>query len=411
MKKWSNHIERWYLGGMLMLLLMFTACGSESSEEPSKPKEKPVLKVYLFAPESPIITRAENGYVDASADERRISTLDVWVFKNNTSTLVSYIHLANLTFDGSKEISMEISDELADEFADNTESYVDIYVVANVASSNCGLTFDRNSTTPLILKDALIEHKAAGDFFGLTSPVTSVPVEGLPMSGFLLHQRITGTAPVFSAKTKNVQLVRAVSKMRFIFSKSTVAPAISDINIFLDNGMLPTKEYLFLKGEYPSEKIHLVDNPTYERSKTESESSETEYGIQIVSGISDDDINSCANPASYIYTTETGQQYEDKINAGLTEQTVGEVTRPAELSEVRRFYLRESDKQLAGTIKYTIDGKEKTARFEMDAAGDFTRNHTWIVYGYFLGSGDLMLSVALPKDWDDNPEIDKIHNW
>jgi hypothetical protein len=131
----------------------------------------------------------------------------------------------------------------------------------------------------------------------------------------------------------------------------------------------------------------------------------------MISGIRGDDISSCADPASYIYTTETGQQYEDKINAGLTEQTVGEVTRPAELSEVSRFYLRESDKQLAGTIKYTIDGEEKEAPFEMNAAGDFTRNHTWIVYGYFLGSGELILNAVALKDWEENPESDNIYNW
>lgn len=394
-------MERWYLGGILMLLVAFTACSSESGDGAQQPKEKPVLKIYLFAPESPIITRAENGWVSPSADEKRISTLDVWVFENNTSTLVSYIHLANLTFDGSKEVSMEISDA----FANNVNKpHVDIYVIANVASSNCGLSLGRSST-PEQLTAALIEHKSVGgDFFGLTSPVTSVPVEGLPMSGFLLNQEITGTAPVFSAnKTKNVKLVRAVSKVRFVFSKSTVAPVISDLSIKLNNGVLPTKEYLFLKGEYPTEKIHLEETPAYESE------------AEIVSGVSGDDINSCADPASYIFTTETGQQYENIIDAGLVEQTIETVTRPAELSEVRRFYLRESDKQLRGTISYTMGTGEnatpKSADFVMNAPGDFTRNHTWIVYGYFLGSGELILNAVALKDWEDNPESDNIYNW
>ena len=401
MKRWTKYMERWYLGGMLMLLLMLTACSSESGDGAQQPKEKPVLKIYLFAPESPIITRAENGWVSPSADEKRISTLDVWVFVNNTSNLVSYIHLANLTFDGSKEVSMEISDA----FANNVNKpHVDIYVVANVASSNCGLSLGRSST-PEQLTAALIEHKSGGgDFFGLTSPVTSVPVEGLPMSGFLLNQEITGTAPVFSAnKNKNVKLVRAVSKVRFVFSKSTAAPVISDLSIKLNNGVLPSKEYLFLKGEYPTEKIHLKETSDYESE------------AEIVSGVSGDDINSCADPASYIFTTESGQQYENKIDAGLVEQTIENVTRPAELSEVRRFYLRESDKQMKGTISYTSGSGEnatqKSADFVMNAAGDFTRNHTWIVYGYFLGSGDLMLNVALPQDWEESPENDKVYNW
>ena len=395
-------MERWFLSGMLMLLLVLTACSSESGDGAQQPKEKPVLKIYLFAPESPIITRAENGWVSPSADEKRISTLDVWVFEHNEDHKpVSYIHLANLTFDGSKEVSMEISDA----FANNVNKpHVDIYVVANVASSNCGLSLGRSST-PDELTAALIEHKSdGGDFFGLTSPVTSVPVEGLPMSGFLLNQEITGTAPVFSAnKTKNVKLVRAVSKVRFVFSKSTVAPVISDLSIKFDDQLLPTKEYLFLKGEYPTEKIHLEETPAYESE------------AEIVSGVSGDDINSCADPASYIFTTESGQQYENKIDAGLVEQTIENVTRPAELSEVRRFYLRESDKQMKGTISYTSGSGEnatqKSADFVMNAAGDFTRNHTWIVYGYFLGSGELILNAVALKDWEDNPESDNIYNW
>lgn len=395
-------MERWNLSGMLMLLLVLTACSSESGDGAQEPKEKPVLKIYLFAPESPIITRAENGWVSPSADEKRISTLDVWVFEHNEDHKpVSYIHLANLAFDGSMEVSMEISDD----FANNVNKpHVDIYVVANVASSNCGLSLGRSST-PEQLTAALIEHKSdGGDFFGLTSPVTSVPVEGLPMSGFLLNQEITGTAPVFSAnKTQNVKLVRAVSKVRFVFSKSTVAPVISDLSIKLNNGVLPTKEYLFLKGEYPTEKIHLEETPAYESE------------AEIVSGVSGDAINSCADPASYIFTTETGQQYENKIDAGLVEQTIEDVTRPAEISEVRRFYLRESDKQLRGTISYTAgsggNATPKSADFVMNAAGDFTRNHTWIVYGYFLGSGELILNAVALKDWEDNPESDNIYNW
>lgn len=405
MKRRNTHIER-RLGiksvvrglrslTILLLSLLFIACSSSSAEEIEGPKEKPVLKIYLFAPDSPIVTRAENGGVGSSEDERRIGTLDVWVFEHTDEHKpVSYIHLANQTFDGNKVISMEISEE----FADNTNKpNVDIYVVANVSASNCGLTLSRAST-PSDLEAALI----GSGYFGLTSPVTSVPVDGLPMSGFLKDQEITGTAPVFSVTNQNVKLVRAVSKMRFIFSRSTTAPAISDLNITLDAGVLPAKEYLFLYGEYPTEKIR-IDNTSYEGA------------AQIVSGVSSDDINICADPASYIYTNETGQEYESKIDAGLVEQTVENVTRPAELSEVRRFYLRESDKKLKGTISYTSgtgeNATQRSADFEMANEGDFTRNHTWIVYGYFLGSGTLMLNIADINAWTESSSNPKIHNW
>ena len=114
MKRWNIHIEQW-LGSMLMLLLTLTACtSSDMSEEPEKPKEKPVLKVYIFAPERPIVTRADNGNVNATDEEKAIHTLDVWVFEHESPyDKVTYTHLDNLSFDGQKEVTMELSDDFA----------------------------------------------------------------------------------------------------------------------------------------------------------------------------------------------------------------------------------------------------------------------------------------------------------
>ena len=80
----KRHIEQWLMSGMLILLLILTACGSSSEDDVvTKPKEKPVLKIYLFAPESPIVTRADNGNVISYTQERQIHTIDVWVFEHN----------------------------------------------------------------------------------------------------------------------------------------------------------------------------------------------------------------------------------------------------------------------------------------------------------------------------------------
>lgn len=417
MKRWRNYIERW-LDSMLMLLLL-TGCASSSDEEGEEhPKEKPVLKLYLFSPDSPIVTRGEVGDVKASDEEKRINTLDVWVFETGTDVLVSYIHLANLTIEGSREISMEISDAFAQKASNiSTRPNVDIFVVANISSTNCGLTFTRE-TTPGQLKNALIEHKTEGDFFGVTSPVNSVPLDGLPMSGFLEDQSILGSSPVFQATDDEghlsvVRLVRAVSKIRFIFSKSTSAPEILISNISLTKtgdhpGVLPTQEYLFLREpyDYPNvlKQCHLPDNPTYEG-----------FGAILISNVSGDAINACNDPASYEFVkeSETGQQYENRIDRALKEQTVEEVVKPAQLSELGRFYLRESDIKIAGQIQYRIGegAASKTVTFDMAADGDFTRNHTWIVYGYFLGSGALVMNLVDVKAWDPDEDTGIIYNW
>ena len=388
----------WLMGGMMMLLL--TACASDSTEEVEEPKQKPVLKIYLFAPDNPIVTRADEGYVDASLEERRINTLDIWVFEHNDlHTLVGYIHLGNQTFDSNnqKVVTMNITDEYAEKV---NKPSVDICVMANVTSLNCGLTFSRNTTSEQ-LDAAKIGRSGTADFFGLTYLVDAVPDDGLPMSGLLKEQSVGGSAPVFSvAMTKKVKLVRAVSKVRFILSKSTSnPPAVSDLCIKFDDGMVPTNEYLFLSGEYPLTTGH-VDNASYESG---------ENNKVLVSGIGIGGINGCADPASYEWGTvanETAQDYEERIDAGVTAD---------DLSQVGLFYLRESDKKITGTIGYTLGTGEgatsKSVPFEMAAAGDFTRNHTWIVYGYFLGNGELVLSQVRRLPWDDDSESDKVYNW
>ena len=59
MKSEKRHIEQRFIGGILMLLVLLSSCGSSSTEDapqtpqtPQTPQEKPVLKIYLFAPET-----------------------------------------------------------------------------------------------------------------------------------------------------------------------------------------------------------------------------------------------------------------------------------------------------------------------------------------------------------------------
>ena len=392
MKSEKRHIEQRFIGGILMLLVLLSACGSSSSDEvtpqPDKPKEKPVLKIYLFAPESPIVTRASTGSVDASQAERAIHTIDIWVFEHESpNKKVSYIHLDDISFSGQKEIAMELTDEFANL---PKKPNVDIYVAANKES--CALAGLDENTTLAQLKETCIGSSS----FGTTSLVNTVPTEGLPMSGLLENQVISGIPPVYTAMSQNVKLVRAVSKVRFIFSMSNAnPPTISNLSISLKDNMIPKEEYLFLEGVYPTHKsrVKLTGVDDYE-----SEASLVTNNNTV--------INQCDDPASYAYTSETGQAYEDKMNAGIT---------ATHLSDFGTFYFRESDKKLEGTISYTLGTEPNTTpkskTFTMGAAGDFTRNHTWIVYGYFLGSGDLKLNVVDVKDWTSGSEDPKVYNW
>ena len=398
------------LGSVLMLLLAVgCSTGSEDAESPL-PKEKPVLKVYVFAPEKPIVTRADIDNVDASAEEAAINTLDVWVFENSAAatngSLVGHVHQSNISWKGQKEVAINVSDDFA-----NRKPNVDIYVAANAGAA--GLTLGASST-PSKLESAMI----ASDYFGLTKLISSVPVEGLPMSGLLKDQKVSGSAPVFQAQTNSgglatVKLVRAVSKVRFIFSKSkSNTQDIKELCIKLGGKVLPKQEYLFLDGVYPTVKSNVVSGGL----EAAQDGAYVADAVVLVSGKTKDDIASNSDPASFAYGTvenETAQAYEDRINRGLREvqNDAGDVTKPIELSELGRFYLRESDRKLAGTIEYKIGEEQKSPDFSMAADGDFTRNHTWIVYGYFMGNGELKLNVVDVKAWTVEDAQHKVYNW
>lgn len=409
-----RYIMRW-MSGILMLLLL-TACSKSSSEGGDEPDpDKPVLKIYVFPPDQPIVTRADDlGNVDASKEENEIRSIHVWVFERDESNLptsladsklVGHVGLGNLTLSeaGTGEVTMEITDDFAGRImTSTTRPRVDVFVAANVTSANCGLSFDA-LTTNGETKESDLEPIIGSNYFGVTSPITKVPSDGLPMSGVLKDQPISGTSPVFrvgtSDKLANVQLVRAVSKMRFIFCKSTSnLDEVAVKEIKLNGNVLPKEEYLFLTTDFKNA------TPKWRIKGSECEDAKT-----LVSIPSGTEIAKNNSPFSYSYDGKmTGQKYEDLINEGVKNN---------ELSDLGTFYLRESNKALSGTITYAItpvgstDATEKPASYSMSIDGDFSRNHTWIVYGYFITSGDLEVRMVELKDWVGTENPGELYNW
>ena len=198
------------------------------------------------------------------------------------------------------------------------------------------------------------------------------------MAGKLTMQPVAGDAPALRVGTlsavSTVQLTRAVSKLRFVFAKTTGQPTVSITSIKINENMIPDVEYLFDKPE---------SAPTITYN--------TEAGELLSSPI--DDIKQTADPTDYIYFNQDAQEYENLINTAASKET-------PEVTVRGPIYLRESDKQLAGTITYTIAGGEpQSVGFQMQQAGDFLRNHTWIVYAYYAGSGKLQVQTVYVKDW------------
>ena len=112
-----------------------------------------------------------------------------------------------------------------------------------------------------------------------------------------------------------------------------------------------------------------------------------ENGFAYNNALSTDNILPHDDPASLAKLSGEDAQafngYENSLYYGLT-------------------YLRETGKKLTGTIRYKLsdaaDATEYTAPFEMAEAGDFTRNHEYLVYAYFEKSGlNVIVSVM---DWE-----------
>ena len=385
-------------------MLVLCACSGGSSEPEEEVKKQPtVLDIYVYAPDNPAITRSDNGSVAASDNEKKISSLHIWVFRHRDGELMGYLNpdVTSLSATGNAVYQMLMPDEFVTE-----KPNVDVYVMANVTAADCGLTALGEGVTRSALEGILIGHKDASDYYGLTTLVTAAPAEGLPMSGVLKNQPVYGEAPVLRIGTSEniakLQLVRAVSKMRFIFSKFTGDERVYTVtSISLDANMMPKQEYLFLDGAYPTYRFKV--------------GSEYESGYLSLMSNELTDIKSCEDPSVYAYVSGDGQEYEDKIDNGLASVVDAEHqenNRGPELTQAGLIYLRESDKKLTGKINYKVDGVSKEpATFSMKTDGDFSRNHTWIVYAYFMNGNLLNVNVVDVKSWTSYPGSHEVYNW
>ena len=224
----SNRHWSWLL--LPLLLMCLAACSSSdedqttdshSGEQVNTPTQ---LYIYVHAPQTAVPTRAYTGDVDPIGNEAKVYSLQIWVFTHDTNKLIGYFSPTG-TVDLNKPEGSIFQLTIDEEYAQATShENVDVYVLANVSDANCHLTLD-HSTTRAQLEAAVLTH-GTQDPFGLTAPVTTVTEGvGLPMSGVLRNQKVTGTAPVLrldkSGQIAFVSLIRTVSKLRFAFANQT----------------------------------------------------------------------------------------------------------------------------------------------------------------------------------------------
>lgn len=369
-----RHINRWWLVSLLLVLL--TACAGSDTDTPTPPQpgQDPVLTFYVYAPERPLMTRTADDDVSALDAENAIHSLQIWVFESDTKRLVGYLSPDTYPTDeeGTK-YQMSVSKSFANAA---TKPNVDVYVVANAAAA--GLSSLGESTTRDELEDVVI----GSDYFGVGAPTSKITEgKGLPMSGVLRNQGIIGSNPVLSigegSTMAKVRLLRAVSKVRFVFCRKTGGETVSITGITINGNMIPAEEYVFLTdhdyrigNSYEPLSATLLTKPT-------------------------GDIKQYETPPDYVYNSQTSQDYENLIDNGVAN---------SQLTQAGPYYFKETDKQVSGTITYRVgSANAQSVSFYMTADNinkRFVRNHSWIVYAYYNGpAGEPIISVWVDTNW------------
>lgn len=395
---------------MSMLMLCLTACSSSDGDDGnyinpetsgSQPGNAPtMLYIYVYSAETPLVTRTYEGEVSSVGNESTLYSIKIWVFTHDTQKLIGYYSpdaTPGLDASKSKEPIQVTIDETYAQTDPNDRENVDVYVLGNVTAESCNVTLDENST-PEVLEQALMA-KTTSDPFGVTSPVRNVPAEiGLPMSGVLRNQPVTGSAPVLrlgnGSEPATLVLHRIVSKLRFAFSKKNGSETVRINSIKLKSLMIPKSEYIFMTEALPynGHRCRIKSDDGYDESTPELLDTPLE------------DVASCEHPVIYAWgnnETLSPEQYEAQIEAGASNNYLTQ----------RCFYLRESDQKLEGEIKYQIgEGEEQTATFSMVDNNGFSRNHVWTVYAY-PAEARLHIVVADIAPWHPIDKDYDFYNW
>lgn len=405
MKYTDRHINRRYgnsllIGLLTLLWVCLSACssGDDEANNGNQTKVPTKLYIYLYTPQTESSTRAYEDDVNPIAYENSIYKLQIWVFTHDSHKLIGYYapeESPGLSAQHPYELIQLTIDEKYAEKSETERENVDVYVLANVQQENCNLTLDGN-TTQEQLEEALME-KTTIDPFGVTNPVMSVPTNlGLPMSGVLRNQPVTGEAPILrldkDGEIATVLLIRTISKIRFAFSRQTGSETLRINSIKLNDSMIPMAEFLFMSeaAPYNRKTCHIKTASGYDTTSPELLSEALE------------DVAVNDNPVQYAWGTE-------ELTPIIYEQLLDNA--PASNLTQRLYYLRESDQMLQGEIKYQIGSEEeKTATFKMVDEGGFSRNHVWTVYVY-TAQARIQVVVAETAPWTQTDVNYEFYNW
>lgn len=340
-------------------------------------EQNAALNIYVRLPED-VATKAVTDWSTLFNRETRINDLKIWVFLNESTDaslpagqLLGYLEpkQLNVVSGSVQKFTVLLDKEIASKI-----KKVDVYVLAN--SRAIQLQEIGKTTTSAELEALTL----SGNRFGITDNGTPtntsvVDYEGLPYTAMGKGLTLSGSATNLSVENETLQLVRAVSKIQFVFSQIMSASGDTPVSfaitgLQLNSGQVPEQEYLFKESTashkigsgYVNQTLYFPDLPAKS------------------------DIVGNTNPGSYAYnpSNETPQEYQDRIYEALINNR---------LTGYAPCYLRESDKALKGKISYMLGNTAKELEFSMSTNDKFTRNSSWVLY-FYINNNSLSLSVS-----------------
>lgn len=384
------------LAPTLLLTLILTSCMSDGYTDTAAGKSDtyinlnvstPTAQARANAPANPAGTSGTPGQDETNPSpetEEKITSIRVWAFKSGsdkaTATPIGFKSETNLSAQGSYNVSMMITRKNAEPLGK-----IDLYILLNAESEGVLKGKDCIKMTRAELEALVIKNN-----FGIdngTAQTTVVPDAGLPISRVIKELDVTNNikdnAAEAAANPVSVPLVRAVSKLHFFFTRKDVkdTEGVEVTKIEVNENVIPTQSSVFPTATTDAKKE--TDGLTGNLTSLKYLNEKMTFG-----SVATKDIKPAVpDPTSYIRKPgQTADAYITQLRGVTTECYLS--------------YLRETDKDLTGTIYYKLDksGAEKQTPFSIPKA---YRNHEMVVYGYFLGDQESTLTLKYyVADWN-----------
>ena len=411
-----------------------------------------------------LLTKAITDYnIPGSEEERAVHTIQVWTFKQGEEAVLTYSTFTPSDFhENPVKLTLEFPDDVMDEsFGSNAALNMDFYVLVNGPS--VGVSDSTGLSTRQQIMDKTYGHTATADPFGATL-VSTVPSEGLPMSGYIKGFDILFLKYGFSQAQLNVvenkvntqdadfsdpaavmqansfqaaylqtlisqysidsweklwnklcpviRVTRAVAKVRFVFAKAETMTAATNITslALIDSAatamssspMLPDLMYTFPR-----------ENGVFQLPPSTTNESLVWRGTVVAN---EDFVGKTIDtPLRLRWDSNIVSAGQEKAPCDMDSLATYERFLTAEIADNHAIdkvlYLRESgEEDIYCRIGYQIaDGEEKQVDIPIPAGATFHRNNWWTVYAYFMSYELGFQVIAAPWDGVGSSSNDNSH--